>query len=409
MFFDPSDVDHRLEFFSELLSCQNNFYRWTYDPDGFLLQTNCKDLALNKLFIKSASFEYMMTHVKESFAPLLLSSPLNLTWCVAFEKSAGELYRIHVIGPCFTSEPSLHEISSVLQNSPITDHWKPKFLAILQRIPVLSSSTLFQHALMLHFCVSGEKLQISDIVLQHTESSSSSDAASPKSSERKDRMNVYRAEQAMLRMVREGDIHYEDALAVAASVSTGAQIMEGSALVRAKVSQIIFITMCSRAAIEGGLSPEVSYSRSDSYIQDVLDCKTISDAAAIGHTMYKDFIQLVHKCRTNPNHSKYIQSCCDYIESHVSEKLSIDLLATRIGYTGYYLSRRFKEETGVSLNTYIKIVKIERAKMLLSTTQTSIQQISEELSFGTRSFFAETFKSIVGMTPAAYRKKYQRL
>lgn len=178
---------------------------------------------------------------------------------------------------------------------------------------------------------------------------------------------------------------------------------------RAKVSQIVFITMCSRAAIEGGLSPEISYSRSDSYIQDVLDCKTISDAAAIGHTMYKDFIQLVHKCRTNPNHSKYIQSCCDYIESHVCEKLSIDLLATRIGYTGYYLSRRFKEETGVSLNTYIKIVKIERAKMLLSTTQTSIQQISEELSFGTRSFFAETFKSIVGMTPAAYRKKYQRL
>jgi hypothetical protein len=35
MFFDPSDVDHRLEFFSELLSCQNHFYRWTYDPDGF--------------------------------------------------------------------------------------------------------------------------------------------------------------------------------------------------------------------------------------------------------------------------------------------------------------------------------------------------------------------------------------
>ena len=65
MFFDPSDVDHRLEFFSELLSCQNHFYRWTYDPDGFLLQTNCKDLALNKLFIKSASFEYMMTYVKK--------------------------------------------------------------------------------------------------------------------------------------------------------------------------------------------------------------------------------------------------------------------------------------------------------------------------------------------------------
>ena len=34
MFFDPSDVDHRLEFFSELLSCQNHFYRWTYECEN---------------------------------------------------------------------------------------------------------------------------------------------------------------------------------------------------------------------------------------------------------------------------------------------------------------------------------------------------------------------------------------
>ena len=402
---DSADIDRRLEFFSELLSCQNHFYRWVYDSDGFLQQTNCKDLALNKLFVKSSSFQYLLEHSRESSAPLLLSSSLNLSWCAAFEHLDGKLHRIHVIGPVFTSEPPLSEISNVLKSSRITDHWKPKFIAILQRVPVTSTSSLLQQLLMLHYCITNEKLLVSDIVFQHNKAPLSNEG----STVGRDRMNVYRAEQAMLRMVREGDLQYEEALGAVAMVSTGAQIMEGSALVRAKVSQIIFITMCSRAAIEGGLSPEVSYSRSDSYIQDVLDCKTISDAAAIGHTMYKDFIQLVHKCRTNPNHSKYIQSCCDYIESHVSEKLSIDLLAARIGYTGYYLSRRFKEEMGVSLNTYIKIVKIERAKMLLSTTQTSIQQISEELSFGTRSFFAETFKSIVGMTPAAYRKKHQRL
>ncbi len=49
---DSADIDRRLEFFSELLSCQNHFYRWVYDSDGFLQQTNCKDLALNKLFVK---------------------------------------------------------------------------------------------------------------------------------------------------------------------------------------------------------------------------------------------------------------------------------------------------------------------------------------------------------------------
>lgn len=49
---DSADIDRRLEFFSELLSCQNHFYRWVYDSDGFLQQTNCKDLALNKLLSK---------------------------------------------------------------------------------------------------------------------------------------------------------------------------------------------------------------------------------------------------------------------------------------------------------------------------------------------------------------------
>lgn len=258
---------------------------------------------------------------------------------------------------------------------------------------------------MLHYCITNEKLLVSDIVFQHNKAPLSNEG----STVGRDRMNVYRAEQAMLRMVREGDSQYEEALGAVAMVSTGAHIMEGSALSKAKVSQIIFITLCSRAAIEGGLSPEVAYSRSDAYIQDVLDCKTVSEAASIGHTMYQDFIQLVHKCRTNPNLSKSVQSCCDYIENHLSEKITLSFLAKRVGYADYYLSRRFKDETGVSINTYIKIAKIERAKMLLSTTQKSIQEISDGLNFGTRSFFSEAFKSIVGMTPAAYRQKYQHL
>ena len=306
---DSADIDRRLEFFSELLSCQNHFYRWVYDSDGFLQQTNCKDLALNKLFVKSSSFQYLLEHSRESSAPLLLSSSLNLSWCAAFEHLDGKLHRIHVIGPVFTSEPPLSEISNVLKSSRITDHWKPKFIAILQRVPVTSTSSLLQQLLMLHYCITNEKLLVSDIVFQHNKAPLSNEG----STVGRDRMNVYRAEQAMLRMVREGDLQYEEALGAVA------------------------------------------------------------------------------------------------IENHLSEKITLSFLAKRVGYADYYLSRRFKDETGVSINTYIKIAKIERAKMLLSTTQKSIQEISDALNFGTRSFFSEAFKSIVGMTPAAYRQKYQHL
>ena len=63
----------------------------------------------------------------------------------------------------------------------------------------------------------------------------------------------------------------------------------------------------------------------------------------------------------------------------------------------------------MSINNYIKIARVERAKLLLTTTQLSIQQISEQLCFGTRSFFDDTFKKIVGTAPAAYRAENQRL
>lgn len=62
---------------------------------------------------------------------------------------------------------------------------------------------------------------------------------------------------------------------------------------------------------------------------------------------------------------------------------------------------------GISVKDYIKKVKIERAKIILRSETISIQEISEMLSFGTQSYFSETFHKITGMTPGEYRSKYQ--
>ena len=99
------------------------------------------------------------------------------------------------------------------------------------------------------------------------------------------------------------------------------------------------------------------------------------------------------------------RASCDYIELHLSEPLNIELLASRLGYAKYYLSTRFKKETGCSVNDYIKFARIERAKMLLSTTTEPIADIAEKIGFLSRSFFANTFKQCVGKTPAQYRKE----
>ena len=108
------------------------------------------------------------------------------------------------------------------------------------------------------------------------------------------------------------------------------------------------------------------------------------------------------------NYSPEIQSCVDYIESHPSEPLNISYLASKIGYTDYYLSRKFKSEIGISINSYIKKARITQACYLLVSTDMDIQDICDNLNFGDRSFFSKVFKKETGTSPAKFRADHKR-
>ena len=399
-------VADRVDCLCELLSCTGSMYRWVYDPKGEIQDTNCPDLVLHNVFSNMGYLTQMLDYARTQREPVVFSIPLGLMWGCAFEYEDEALARIHVFGPVASSELSYEAIHKAIGNSVMPPRWRPRFMRILERIPVTSGIDFFRHVLMLHYCVTGQTLTNSDITFHSTPTGGKLQG---RDFQKKDRMKTYMAEQALLRMVSEGDLNYKEALSRASAVSRGVAVNTGNSLQQVKLSQVVFITLCTRAAIEGGLSPEIAYSRGDAYIQDVMDCKSISDATYIGHTMYEDFIQLVHRGRSNPNLSKPIQSCCDYIELHAEEKLTLSEIAKRVGYVDYYLSRKFKTETGTSINDYIKTVKVERAKTLLIATDMSIQDICDKLNFGSRSFFSETFKEIAGMPPAAFREQNRHL
>ena len=94
---------------------------------------------------------------------------------------------------------------------------------------------------------------------------------------------------------------------------------------------------------------------------------------------------------------------------HITEKLTTQFLASRAGYTEYYFSRKFKQEMGSSISKYIHQERIKKAKILLSTTNMSIIDISNELGFSSRSFFSDTFQKVTGETPAGYRRKNMKI
>lgn len=75
-----------------------------------------------------------------------------------------------------------------------------------------------------------------------------------------------------------------------------------------------------------------------------------------------------------------------------------------IGYTEYYLTHKFKEETGLSVTNYTKFAKIERAKVLLKGTELSVREISEQLGFFSRNYFSRVFQEVTGKTPMEFRE-----
>lgn len=86
---------------------------------------------------------------------------------------------------------------------------------------------------------------------------------------------------------------------------------------------------------------------------------------------------------------------------------SLDGYAGELGVSTNYLSRLVKQTTGRSPGAWVDIVRIGRAKELLSGTPSSMIDIAAAVGLEDQSYFSRFFRKHTGLTPSAYRKKMQ--
>ena len=402
---NTDDIEWKLSFLGELLSINTPIFLWSFDNKGTLYWTNSNSLTYNLIFTNSDSFSFMKEYFEGgNCKPIVLSNQAGLIWGATAQFSGDIIQSFYVAGPILTqikTEESLRkEASKKLNNSLSVD----KVLNAIQSLPVMSITSFLSTMLMLHFTISGEKLSSSDIVMQHTQLMKEDNY--PLHNNQNDRLIIYRSEKIILDMIRNGYLDKKEA-SNAASAFTGTQKYSENSLQHAKLSRALFVGQAAKAAIEGGISTDLAYNRQDLYMKCLEEAKSISEINRISMSMLSDFVELVHKSKSESLLSMPVQFCCDYISTHVEEAITISLLASKAGYSDYYLSRKFREEVGIGIDDYIKDKKIERAKALLTETHIPIFEISDKLSFGTRNYFSEVFKKVTGLSPLEYRKKNQ--
>lgn len=101
--------------------------------------------------------------------------------------------------------------------------------------------------------------------------------------------------------------------------------------------------------------------------------------------------------------SKIVRQAISYIDSHLSETLSLDLIASAIPANPSYLSRTFKKETGQALTEYINLARVKKAKELLSAGGLLSYEVAEQVGFHDPAYFSAIFKKYTGKSPKEFR------
>ena len=94
-----------------------------------------------------------------------------------------------------------------------------------------------------------------------------------------------------------------------------------------------------------------------------------------------------------------------YIQKHYLEIKGLDDLADHYGRTKSYLCRVFKQQTGISIVTYINSLKIQHACQYLEETDLPVKEIAARCGFSSVIYFNRVFKAVMEQTPEAVRRK----
>ena len=106
---------------------------------------------------------------------------------------------------------------------------------------------------------------------------------------------------------------------------------------------------------------------------------------------------------SNSKHQKILE-IAEYISVHYNEEINLDTLSSVFYVSKYYLCRIFKEVTGFTVNEYLNVNRIKKAKEMLQQGKYNITYISEATGYSSVTHFDRVFKSYMGVSPLAYRR-----
>lgn len=118
---------------------------------------------------------------------------------------------------------------------------------------------------------------------------------------------------------------------------------------------------------------------------------------------YSTFAPLITTHENRSLTHAQLQQAIDYIHAHLDRDLSLAQVAGIVNISPTYFANLFKRATGIPPHQYVIKQRVERAKLLLKTTDLPIAHVALKVGFSSQSHLTQQFKRLTGTTPNRIR------
>lgn len=102
--------------------------------------------------------------------------------------------------------------------------------------------------------------------------------------------------------------------------------------------------------------------------------------------------------------ARWLEQARDLLHARFSEPPSLVGIAAAVSVHPIHLAREFRKQFHCTIGEYVRRLRVEYACAELASSETALADIAAAAGFSDQSHFSRTFKHLIGMTPAQYRK-----
>lgn len=172
-------------------------------------------------------------------------------------------------------------------------------------------------------------------------------------------------------------------------------------MMRSKIAELLIVL----SRVTGSMGMDAAYSSEiiNEYIPRIFDANSIENLNIITLKAIDRYLEGVKKISSKSSHGK-VSAIMRFIENNYMHELTLEKISGSIYLSPSYAGRMFKDNTGMSIMTYVNKVRIAKAKKFLLNPHYQIEGIAQNVGFTDASYFTKVFKKVEGISPTHFRK-----